>query len=341
MKNKKIFITGGFGFIGSKLAQVALSKGYSVFLYDSLIYKQDHKRILKEIENKKSKGAKVDWAIGDTRNTELLKDLIQKFKPDFLFHFAEMVGIYACDSNPKYTEEINYIASKKVIDLAEELKIPLIYNSTSSLYGNQKMTSLLKENAIFPKFTDNYCKNKAKMELYIHKKIKSNPKFKVIILRPATVWGVAPRMRIELLPNHFTYCAVAKGQIKVSEPKSYRAEMDIDDIVDAYFVIMEKKTWKKHFYNLGHHNMSKIEVAEIIKSIIKCDIGLIGNFGDVRNLRIDSSRFYKDFAWKPKYKFEKTVGKVEKWIRSNLKEMENNGFAGVINSPLDQWLKIT
>src|SRR3989344_5587835 len=189
MKGKKIFITGGLGFIGSKLAMEALRRGYNVFLYDSLVYKQD-----------------------------------------FLFHFAELVGVYACNNNPLHTENINYEASKKVIDLAEELKIPLIYNSTSSLYGNQKKSILLKEKAHLPKSTDNYCKYKLKMEKYIDKKRKSNPKFKVLVLRPATVWGISPRMRLELLPNHFTYCAISKGLIKISEPKACRAEMDIDDI---------------------------------------------------------------------------------------------------------------
>lgn len=337
---KKIFITGGFGYIGSKLAMTALSRGYSVFIYDSLIYKQDHKKIIKEIESKKSSGTKLDWVIGDTRNTHLLKESLKKFKPDYLFHFAELVGIYACNSNPSHTEEINYKASSRVVDLASELKIQLIYNSTSSLYGNQKINSLLKENSRLPKSTDNYCKNKLKMEKYIEKKKKENPKFKVIVLRPATVWGLAPRMRLELLPNHFLYCAISKGIIKISEPKAYRAQIDIDDIVDSYFKIMEKKVWPKKIYNIGSYNLSKMEVAEVIKSNISCELEMIGDLGDIRNLQIDSNAFIHDFEWKPKNSFEDTAKNVEKWIRKNLKEIETTNFAGIINSPLDQWLKM-
>jgi nucleoside-diphosphate-sugar epimerase len=340
MNGKKIFITGGFGFIGSKLAVEATKRGYSVFLYDSLIYKQNYRKILKEIESVKAKNASLEWTIGDTRNTDLLRESLKKFKPDFLFHFAELVGIYVCDSNSKHTEEINYTASKKVIDIAEELNIPIVYNSTSSLYGNQKTSKLLKENSPLPHFTDNYCKNKLKMEEYINKKIKSNPKFKILVLRPATIWGVAPRMRIELLPNHFAYCAISKGKIKVAQPNSYRAEMDIDDIVNSYFAIIKKNEWKKHFYNLGNHNLSKIEVAEIVKSVIPCNIEIVGDMGDVRNLRIDSTSFYEDFDWKPKYSFENTTKKVKTWLTKNLKEVEKTNFDGIINSPLDQWLKI-
>ncbi len=336
---KKILIIGGLGFIGSKLAMEALNKGFSILIYDSLLYKQDYKKILAEIESKKKGGPTCQFVIGDTRNIDLLKKTLEDFKPDFLFHFAELTGISICNDNPSYTKSINFEASKNVIDLGEELKIPIIYNSTSSLYGNQKEPILLDENCPLPEPTDNYCKYKLQMEKYINNKTKKNPKFKIIMLRPATVCGLSPRMRLELLPNHFTYCALSKGLIKISEPEAFRAEIDIDDMVDSYFAIMKKDNWLKLTYNVGHHNLKKIELARMIQSIMSCKIDTIGNLGDSRNLQIDSSAFFKDFDFKPKYDFEYTIKNAEKWIKENLKEVETSNFAGVINSPLDQWLK--
>ena len=335
---KKIFITGGFGFIGTKLAEKALSKGYSVYLYDSLVYQQNYNKLIKEISKKK--GAILEWTIGDTRNIELLRKSIVNFKPDFIFHFAELVGIYACNHNPQHTREINFEASKKVIDLSIELNIPTIYNSTSSVYGNQKKNKLLHENVLLSKPGDHYCNNKLKMEQYIIKKVKSHPKFKIIILRPATIWGLSPRMRIELLPNHFIYSAVAKGMIKISEPKSHRAEMDMDDMINAYFSIMAKDKWPRLIYNVGNHNISKIEVAKIIQSVVPCKIETLGDIGDTRNLRINSEAFCKDFDWKPKNDFKQTVKKVSVWMKKNIKTIEKSKYAGMINSPLEQWLKM-
>ena len=337
---KKIFITGGLGYIGSKLAREALDKGFSVTIYDSILYKQDYKKILSEIEKKKRKGAICRLVIGDTRNLDLLKNSLTDAKPDYLFHFAELVGIHICNDNPSYTKDVNFEASKSIIDLAEELKIPTIYNSTSSLYGNQKDKKVLNENALLPKPTDNYCKYKLETENYIKQRIKKNPRFRIIMLRLATVSGLSPRMRLELLPNHFTYCAVSKGLIKISESESFRAQIDIDDLLDSYFTIMEKDHWPKAIYNLGHHNLQKIQIAKIIQSVVDCKIERVGNLGDPRNLQINSSAFYKDFDFKPKYDFKDTIKTLARWIRKNQKIIEKSNFLGTINSPFSEWLKI-
>lgn len=337
---KKIFITGGLGYIGSKLAAKALSKGISVFLYDSLLYGQDYRKIVSEIESKKQGNATCQYEIGDVRNTELLEKSLMEFEPDFLFHFAELVGIHICDDNPDYTREINYEFSKKVIDLGEKLKIPSIYNTTSSVYGNQKERKLLKEDAPLPEPTDNYVKYKLQMEAYVKVKKDANPDFKIIMLRLATVCGLSPRMRLELMPNHFTYCAISKGVIRISEPEAFRAQIDIGDIVDSYFAIMEKKEWPKLLYNLGHHNLQKIEVAKTIQSMFDSKVEPVGHLGDPRNLQIDSSAFYQDFNWQPKKSFESTIQETGNWIKENLQEIEDANFIGIINSPLERWLKM-
>ena len=318
----------------------ALARGFSVFLYDSLLYGQDHYKILREIRSKEKDGATCQFAIGDIRNTDLLEQYLSDFRPNFLFHLAELVGIYICDNNPTDTKEINFEASKKVIDLGEKLNIPIIYNSTSSVYGNQKKRIVLDEDAQLPEPTDNYCKYKLEMERYISYKKKTNPNFKIIILRLATVCGLSPRMRLELLPNHFIYCAISKGFIKISEPEAFRAQADIEDIVDSYFSITEKVDWPRYLYNLGHHNLQKIQVAKMIQSVVDCKLEYVDHAGDLRNLQINSSAFYKDFNWKPKYSFEETIGKTSKWIKDNLSDIENSKFAGIINTPLDQWLKM-
>jgi nucleoside-diphosphate-sugar epimerase len=337
---KKIFITGGLGYLGTQLAKQALKKGYHVCLYDSLIYEQEYAKILDEVTSEKSKSAKCDFIIGDTRNTTLLEKSLKDFKPDFLFHFAELGSVWAANHNPAYAHDINFEASKKVLDLCEKLKIPVIYNSTSNLYGNQVEIKILDESAPIPTPTDYYCKYKLEMEKYIESKVKKNPAFKIIVLRPAIVCGPSPRMRLELLPNHFTYCAVAKGLLRISELNAYRPAIDIDDIVEAYFAIMNTKKWPRLIYNIGHHNLSKMQFGTAIQSVVKCKIGPIGDLGNLRNLQIDSTAFFKDFKFKPEYSIEDTIKKMEKWLEVNLVAVEKSNYAGVINMALDQWLKI-
>ena len=337
---QKIFITGGLGYIGSAFAQEALSKGDDVALYDSLLYEQDHCKIMKEILSTRKKSATAKLIIGDTRNIELLEKSIKEFKPTFILHLAELSSVYACNHNPPHTADINYNASKKVIDLCEKLKIPVIYNSTSSLYGNQPKMKLMTEGDPLPAPTDNYCKYKLMMEEYIKEKVKKNPNFKIIVLRPATVCGPAPRMRLELLPNHFTYLGIAKGVLRISELNAYRAAIDIRDLVTGYFKIINKKSWKKLIYNIGHHNMSKKDFATGIQSVVKCELGKMTDLGDLRNLQTDNSLFNKEFSFKPKIAYTDTIKNVALWIRKNLSQIEKSDFAGVINMSLAKWKEI-
>lgn len=338
-KNLRIFITGGLGYIGSAFAKEALKKDHNVMLYDSLIYEQDYRVIMTNILSTKSKNSSAKLVIGDIRNIELLEKSIREFRPDYVLHMAELSSVYMCDHNPILTKDVNYIASKKVIDICEKLNIPTLYNSTSSLYGNQKDMKLMNEKDTLPIPTDNYCKYKLKMEEYIKEKVSKNRNFKIIVFRPATVCGVSPRMRIELLPNHFTYCAIAKGIIKISELDSYRAAINIQDLVNSYFAVMEKADWGILIYNVGHHNFSKKEFALGINTIVKLKIINIPTFKDSRNLQIDCSLFNKEFNFKPSISYTDTIKELVHWIQENLVDMEKSKFSGILNMSVDQFIK--
>lgn len=340
LENKKIFIIGGLGYLGSQLSKKALSEGYSVILYDSLFYGQDYKKILKEIKKNQNKNTSLVFIKGDIRNKKLLEKSLIKYQPNWVFHFGGIVGIYACNHNPHLTRDINFSGAKNVIDICINLNIPLIYNSSSSLYGHQKNNCFMKEGDPLPPPSDLYCKYKLLIEKYIKAKLKSHPNSKIIIFRPATICGPAPRMRIDLLPNHFTYCAVAKRIIKISNPNLYRAIMDINDLMNAYLKIIKKATWKKLIYNIGHYNLSKINCAKKIQKIIPCQLISDPKVGDKRNLRIGCSSFEKEFSFRPKIKFEKSIKNIANWVRKNKKTMEKNNFAGILTTDLKQWKKM-
>jgi nucleoside-diphosphate-sugar epimerase len=341
-KQERFFITGGMGYIGSQFARVALSRGDIVCLYDSLIYEQNISRILNEIKIglSEEESCNLKLIIGDTRNNELLEKSILDFKPTYIMHWGDLSSVYSCNHNPIYTEQISVVASSLVVDLCEKHSIPLFYNSSSSLYGVQKENKLMKENDDIPTPTDQYTAVKLAMEQYVVKKLAANPNFKVIIFRPATVFGVSPRFRIELLPNHFTYVSMSTKNIKVADLNAYRAAIDIDDLISAYFKVIEVGTWKNFIYNLGSHNMSKLEFAIGIQKVIDTKITTIEDFGDLRNLQIDSTLFYDEFNFLPKYTYEQTILKIKKWLDIYKDEIQANNFVELLNMPLFNWDKL-
>lgn len=328
------------GYIGSAFAKEALKKGYDVCLYDSLMYEQSRTRMIEEISSNKSKTAKLKFIIGDNRNRDLLKSSLEEYKPTYVLHFGELSSVYSCNHNPVFTEDINYNASRQVLDVCEELNLKVLYNSSSSVYGTQKENRLMTEDLPLPEPTDFYCKFKMKMEEFIKEKVKKNPSFKIIVFRPATVFGLSPRFRIELLPNHFTYMAISRKLIPVSGLNAYRAAMNIDEIIKGYFKVIEKGNWKNLIYNIGHLNMNKKEFAEGIMDVVKCKISEAPDIGDLRNLQIDCSLFNKEFGFHPSTSYVESVKKISKWIKTNLTAMENTNFAELLNMPLDKWHRI-
>jgi nucleoside-diphosphate-sugar epimerase len=340
-KKERFFIIGGMGYIGSSFAREALKKGHDICIYDALLYEQDRVRMLKEISEHKKPSSELKFIIGDTRNTELLEASVKAFKPTYLMHWGDLSSVYSCNHNPILTEDISYKASRGVVDLCEKLGIKMLFNSTSSVYGIQKENKLMTEKDAIPAPTDNYTRYKLEMEKYIKEKIKKNKNFKIIIFRPATVFGVSPRFRIELLPNHFTYMAVHNKLINVADLNAYRAAIDIVELVQGYFKVIEKGSWKNLIYNIGHHNISKVEFALGVQKVTGCKIGVIPDIGDLRNLQIDCSLFNKEFDFNPKITYEESIKNVADFIEKNLEKIKKSNFSEMLNMPLTNWLKIS
>jgi nucleoside-diphosphate-sugar epimerase len=337
---KKLFIIGGLGYVGSKLAQDAVARGHDVALYDSLIYEQDHARIIKDIAGDAVR-PRVTFIMGDIRNKALLEESIRHFRPCYVFHFGELVGPFACDHNPRLTEDINYNGSKNVVDICADLSIPLVYNSSTSVYGNQQGVKFIKEDHALPeKPLSNYCKYKVLVEEYIKSKRQEVPQFRAVIFRPGTVGGLAPRMRIELLPNYLTYCAVTRGAIKISKPDTYRSVIDVKDLASAYFKLVDEGRWNQPVYNISNYNLTIIDYTKRIQNLAPCQIVATQESSDLRDLRIDCSAFESEFAYKPAVTYEDTVNAVAGWVKGNKQTIEESNYAGILNTSPDRWLKM-
>lgn len=244
----KILITGGSGYIGSLLLGNLLAKGNEVLLLDnfsfgikSILHLAHHKN-LKIIE-------------GDVRDKEIVKQTIKN--ADIIIHLAAIVGFPACAQHPNRAQTTNVTGSKNIVDnLSTQQQV--IFTSTGSTYG--KIEGICTEDTPIAPLTL-YGSTKSEAEkLFLDKK--------GVALRFATVFGVSPRLRLDLLINDFVYQALHSKQIILYEGHFQRTFLHVADAVKSIeFSIQNYSKMKGMAFNIGDDSMNytKKEIALLIK----------------------------------------------------------------------------
>jgi nucleoside-diphosphate-sugar epimerase len=245
----KILITGGAGYLGSTLAEHLIDKGHSVTVLDNLMYKQLSLLHL-------FKQPKFNFILGDVRDKDLLVEQVKL--ADAIIPLAAIVGMPACKANPELTVQVNYEQIKNIVDILRDNQM-LILPNTNSQYGSSE--HIITEESPF-KPLSLYAQTKCDAEDYVLKKGNG------VILRLATVFGVSPRMRQDLLVNDFVYKSVVDGYLVLFEAHFKRNYIHVQDIARTFeFMINNYDTCKGQVYNVGlsSANLSKLELAEKIQ----------------------------------------------------------------------------
>ncbi len=259
---KKILVTGGAGYIGSVLVKILLDNGYEVRVLDRLDFGVDP--IIPFFANRN-----FEFIKGDVRDKAVLENSINGI--DAIIHLAGIVGFPACRKFPKESREINVDATKLLVDLVDG-KRPILFASSGSTYGKM-IEKLCTESSPLNPLT-NYGEHKAEGEQIIAK----NAEF--VTFRFATAFGVSPRMRLDLMPNDFTYRAVSEKTLIVYEKHFMRTFIHVRDMANSFLFALENyEKMKGQVYNVGDNRMnySKEDVCLMIKK--KIDFYL--HFADV------------------------------------------------------------
>lgn len=283
----KILITGGAGYLGSTLAEHLLFKGHRVTVLDNLMYKQTSLLHL-------FKQPKFHFIAGDVRDKDLLTD--QVALADVVIPLAAIVGMPACKANPELTVQVNYEQIKNVVDVLRDDQM-LILPNTNSQYGSSE--DIITEESPF-KPLSLYAQTKCDAEDYVLKKGNG------VILRLATVFGVSPRMRQDLLVNDFVYKAVVDGYMVLFEANFKRNYIHVQDIARTFeFMIDNYDKCRGQVYNVGlsSANLSKLELAEKIKLQIPALVIKQDEFKqdfDKRNYIVSNAKL-ESLGWKPMF----------------------------------------
>ena len=310
---KTVLVTGGAGYIGSKLVTKLLKDNYKVTVVDILKFSS---KSLNHLFNNKN----FIFVKGDVRNKNLMKKLINK--NDFIIPLAALVGAPLCEKNKKEAVSVNLNSIKYLMNLISKKKKKVIYLTTNSGYGVGEKNKYCDENSPL-KPISLYGRTKVQAEDTVMKYKNS------IGFRLATVFGYSYRMRTDLLVNNFVYKSVKSKKLTIFEPHFRRNFIHIKDVVlGIIYAIKNFNKLKSNVYNLGlsSANISKLMLAKKIKKKMnKLQIKIITNRKDPdKRDYFVSNKKIEDKGFKAKVSLEQGVEELIDLFNTDNKKIINN-----------------
>lgn len=259
----RILVTGGAGYIGSILIPKLLDRGAQVTVVDDLIFGQPRPTWYE----------RVNFIEDDLRDDKILDRAIKDCQA--VVHLAAIVGEPACRKDPELASDINIYLTKKINK--RRGNIPLIFFSSTSIYGEIGGAICDETSNPTPKSTTPYSMHKLKAEKII------TPTDNWLIFRPATAFGVSPRQRLDILINELTFQAVKEGKIELFNPEFNRTFIHVSDLSQAVIFGLENfDRLKNNIFNIGADNLNitKRQITDILKNKIKFDLTMTDGNSD-------------------------------------------------------------
>jgi nucleoside-diphosphate-sugar epimerase len=265
-----VLVTGGCGYTGTRLTQALLERtSHDVVVVDTTWfgnYLPPHPRL--------------DVRIADVRAT----DAIDLTGVDAVFHLAGIPNDPAVDLNRVLSWDVNVLATMRLVDRAARQGVrQFIFPSSGAVYGVRDEARITEDLELMP--ISDYNKTKMVAERVV---LSYADRLTTTILRPATVCGLSPRMRLDLTVNLLTMQALTKGAITVFGGAQVRPHIHIDDLVDLYVFAFERRL--AGVYNAAFENLTVLEIAERVRSRVPSDIDVRPDDADPRSYRLCSDR---------------------------------------------------
>jgi nucleoside-diphosphate-sugar epimerase len=321
---KKVFITGGAGYVGAVMVPHILEQGFEVTVLDLMIYGED---VLQKHHN-------LNAVKGDIRDQALLKKLIPGH--DAVIHLACISNDPSFELSPELGKSINLDAFRPLVDISKSSNVKrFFYASSSSVYGIKDEPNVHEEMVLEP-LTD-YSIFKAECEKILAE--YQSDDFTTSTIRPATVCGYSPRQRLDVVVNILTNLAYHKREISIFGGDQLRPNIHIADMVEAYMVLLRapKEKIAGQVFNAGYENQSVKEIAETVKNVVGNDVRLITSYSDDnRSYHISSEKIKSELGFVTKHTirdavedlctaFEKNLlpNSLDDQMYFNIKRMQN------------------
>ena len=298
----KILVTGGCGYKGHVLVPKLLERGYDVIVFD-----------IEWFGNYLIPHKNLSIIKGDVRDTES----IPLEGVDCIIHLSSIANDPCSDLDPKLTWEISALATMQLADKARRNGIKrFIYASSGSVYGVKEELQVTENLELEP--ISEYNKTKMVGERVL---LSYENDMVVQIVRPATVCGYSPRMRLDVSVNLLTMQALTNGKITVFGGDQIRPNIHIDDITDLYLHLIDHPEITG-IYNAGFENISIKDIANLISKKITAEI-LVTPSNDPRSYRINSDKILAT-GFRPKKTVDDAIKEIiQKFKNNELKDEDH------------------
>ena len=323
-----VLVTGGAGYVGSVLVPKLLDAGFHVRVLDLYLYGQ---HVFDACEG--------HWFLeqikGDLRDQLLLERVASGC--DAVIHLAGISDDPSYDLDPQLSKSINYDAFLGLVDVAKKAGVRrFVYASSASVYGANGETAVTEETEREP-LTD-YSKSKSVCEDVLHD--AREPDFVTLVLRPATVCGYSPRLRLDSIVNRLTGHAWCHRKITVFGGTQIRPNVHIEDITDLYVRtlqwtndVLDGKT-----YNVGVENCTVSDIAQMVRDEIGADVEIVTSPSDDRgSCRLCSDKIARELAFTPRRNIREAVRDL---IRAFEAKKVPNAMTDPVYSNVKQMLKL-
>jgi nucleoside-diphosphate-sugar epimerase len=299
---KKVLITGGAGYCGSRLVPQLLSAGYIVTVYDAMFFTSNflpaNHPNLRIIE-------------GDIRDIQLFSNAVKD--QDAVVNLACISNDASFELDEELSTSVNLDAFEPMVEVSKKSGVKrFIYASSSSVYGVSDQPDVTENHPLVPLTLYNKYKGMCEPILKKH----TDREFVGVIFRPATVCGFSPRQRMDLSVNILTNLAINNGEITVFGGEQMRPNLHIQDYCDVVQLLLETEDSlvANETFNVGHQNLTIREISMLVKKIVeekypdkpKIKIATTES-DDNRSYHINSDKIYNVLGFKPKHTIEEAV----------------------------------